>query len=88
MLIHRSLVHLCVVLLILFTFVGCKKRDRNSRRVRLSGKCKPKMLAEYELTFIGGWSSTLYPKMYPRYRPPAQWSKLVGKNPFLIRVIY
>ena len=76
----KSVLHLFVVLFVLFTCVGCRKRDRNSRRVRLSGKCKPQILAEYELTFVGGWSSSLYPKMYPRYRPPAQWSKLVGKT--------
>lgn len=76
----RKVVHLFVVLFVLLTFVNCKKRDRNSRRVRLSGKCKPQVLAEYELTFIGGWSASLYPKMYPRYRPPAQWSKLIGRT--------
>ncbi|KAK6185217.1 hypothetical protein SNE40_007499 [Patella caerulea] len=34
----------------------------------------------YEVSFFGDWSKKSYPKMYPRYRPHAQWSKLVGRT--------
>ena len=83
---YRNLLHSFLIFVFL-TCVWCRKRDRSKGRVRLSGKCKPQILAEYELTFVGGWSMTLYPKMYPRYRPPAQWSKLVGKL-FSVALLY
>lgn len=38
------------------------------------------MLAEYNLTFYGDWSQKKFPRLYPRVRPPAQWSKLVGRS--------
>ncbi|ESO90983.1 hypothetical protein LOTGIDRAFT_217518 [Lottia gigantea] len=34
----------------------------------------------YEVSFFGDWSRKAFPKMYPRYRPHAQWSKLVGRT--------
>ncbi|KAL4231890.1 Spondin-2 [Mactra antiquata] len=47
---------------------------------KYSGKCKDKIMAEYELAFYGEWSADVYPRMFPRYRPPAQWSKLIGRS--------
>ncbi|XP_049604030.1 spondin-2b isoform X3 [Syngnathus scovelli] len=40
--------------------------------------CTASEPAQYNLTFIGKWSQAAFPKQYPVYRPPAQWSKLVG----------
>uniref|UniRef100_A0A286XZY2 Spondin-2 n=2 Tax=Cavia porcellus TaxID=10141 RepID=A0A286XZY2_CAVPO len=34
--------------------------------------------ARYSLTFTGKWSQTAFPKQYPLFRPPAQWSSLLG----------
>ncbi|XP_016050099.1 spondin-2 [Erinaceus europaeus] len=34
--------------------------------------------ARYSLTFIGQWSQAAFPKQYPLFRPPAQWSELLG----------
>lgn len=36
--------------------------------------------ARYSLTFTGKWSQTAFPKQYPLFRPPAQWSSLLGKG--------
>lgn len=36
--------------------------------------------AHYKLTFTGKWSRSAFPKQYPVYRPPAQWSNIVGKS--------
>lgn len=36
--------------------------------------------ASYLLVFTGQWSPQAFPKQYPLFRPPAQWSKLMGKN--------
>uniref|UniRef100_A0A4W5PWK7 Spondin 2b, extracellular matrix protein n=1 Tax=Hucho hucho TaxID=62062 RepID=A0A4W5PWK7_9TELE len=33
--------------------------------------------AKYSLTFSGKWSQNAFPKQYPIYRPPAQWSPLI-----------
>ncbi|XP_058040474.1 spondin-2-like isoform X3 [Ahaetulla prasina] len=32
----------------------------------------------YSIVFTGKWSQTAFPKQYPLYRPPAQWSSLLG----------
>ena len=49
--------------------------------------CTARPLAKYSLTFTGKWSQTAFPKQYPLFRPPAQWSSLLGKRsprlPFL-----
>ncbi|XP_017943060.1 spondin-2 isoform X2 [Pipra filicauda] len=40
--------------------------------------CTAEELAKYRIIFIGKWSQTAFPKQYPLYRPPAQWSSLLG----------
>ncbi|KAG7280883.1 hypothetical protein CRUP_035193 [Coryphaenoides rupestris] len=34
--------------------------------------------AHYSLTFTGKWTQAAFPKQYPIFRPPAQWSTLIG----------
>ncbi|XP_077387430.1 spondin-2b isoform X3 [Festucalex cinctus] len=40
--------------------------------------CTASEAAQYNLTFSGKWTRDAFPKQYPVYRPPAQWSNLVG----------
>ncbi|XP_004617501.2 spondin-2 [Sorex araneus] len=40
--------------------------------------CTATGLAKYSLTFTGKWSQAAFPKQYPLFRPPAQWSSLLG----------
>ncbi|XP_008567744.1 PREDICTED: spondin-2, partial [Galeopterus variegatus] len=40
--------------------------------------CTAPALAKYSVTFTGKWSQTAFPKQYPLFRPPAQWSSLLG----------
>lgn len=42
--------------------------------------CTASETAHYQLTFTGKWSRSAFPKQYPVYRPPAQWSNIVGKS--------
>lgn len=42
--------------------------------------CTARGPASYILVFTGQWSPQMFPKQYPLFRPPAQWSKLVGKT--------
>lgn len=42
-------------------------------------ECTARGPASYILVFTGHWSPQTFPKQYPRFRPPAQWSKLMGK---------
>lgn len=69
------------VVVILISVEGKRKSKGSKSRggQKYSGKCKPKIMAEYELAFHGGWSEHVYPRMFPKYRPPAQWSKLIGE---------
>uniref|UniRef100_A0A4W2HBZ7 Spondin 2 n=1 Tax=Bos indicus x Bos taurus TaxID=30522 RepID=A0A4W2HBZ7_BOBOX len=40
--------------------------------------CTAQPLARYSITFTGKWSQASFPKQYPLFRPPAQWSSLLG----------
>lgn len=42
--------------------------------------CTARGPASYLLVFTGQWSPQAFPKQYPLFRPPAQWSKLMGKS--------
>ncbi|XP_022045179.1 spondin-2a isoform X1 [Acanthochromis polyacanthus] len=41
-------------------------------------ECTAKSPASYILVFTGHWSPQAFPKQYPLFRPPAQWSKLIA----------
>ena len=41
--------------------------------------CTAQPLARYSITFTGKWSQASFPKQYPLFRPPAQWSSLLGE---------
>lgn len=41
--------------------------------------CDSERLVIYKLTFATYWDRQKFPRQYPEWRPPAQWSKLVGK---------
>ncbi|XP_048399703.1 spondin-2-like [Stegostoma tigrinum] len=40
--------------------------------------CPSHGAASYSLTFEGKWKPSAFPKQYPMYRPPAQWSPLIA----------
>ena len=40
--------------------------------------CDADKLLVYRVTLSTHWSRTNFPKQYPEWRPPAQWSKLIG----------
>lgn len=78
--VYVALVALCVMAICGAGKVEKRKKKQTKSGKRYSGKCKPNVLAEYEMAFQGGWSERTYPRMYPKYRPIAQWSKLIGKR--------
>ncbi|CAI9718730.1 Hypothetical predicted protein [Octopus vulgaris] len=43
-------------------------------------QCPENSMAYYNITFVPLWSSRRFPKMYPMYRPHAQWSKTIGRT--------
>nr|XP_003411396.1 spondin-2 [Loxodonta africana] len=54
--------------------------------------CTARHLARYSITFMGKWSQTAFPKQYPLFRPPAQWSSLLGNKAqpavsFVVRIV-
>ena len=42
-------------------------------------KCDPDKLALYRVVFNTFWDRETFPRQYPEWRPPAQWSKLIGE---------
>ncbi|XP_077433369.1 spondin-2a isoform X2 [Vanacampus margaritifer] len=41
-------------------------------------ECTARGPASYIVVFTGHWSPQAFPKQYPLFRPPAQWSKLIA----------
>lgn len=41
--------------------------------------CPPEELTGYSVAMAAHWSPRDFPKHYPEWRPPAQWSKLIGE---------
>ena len=80
-----------VFLLMVSSFAMAKprsgKRSPSSASVKEKDPflCDPDKLMVYKVTLATHWSRTLFPKQYPEWRPPAQWSKVIGK---LISFIY
>ena len=44
----------------------------------MSPSCLPGHLAVYTLQVETFWTETLFPRQFPVWRPPAQWSRTVG----------
>ncbi|KAI0214571.1 Spondin-2 [Lamellibrachia satsuma] len=42
--------------------------------------CRAEPIVKYSLTLQTFWARKYFPKQYPRYRPRAQWSKLIGRS--------
>ena len=42
-------------------------------------ECDADKLAVYRVVFDTFWDRETFPKQYPEWRPPAQWSKLIGE---------
>lgn len=64
-----------VIWTLLVAAVGCA----SSLPVGDDSLCSAEELAKYSITFTGKWSQAAFPKQYPLYRPPAQWSAMLGK---------
>lgn len=69
-----ALRHLLVLMLALLPAVGSMPVPTDVPM------CTASETAHYSLTFTGKWTQAAFPKQYPVYRPPAQWSNLIGKN--------
>ena len=41
--------------------------------------CQPDKLTVYKVVMHTFWSRDRFPKHYPDWRPPAQWSKVIGE---------
>ena len=73
-----------LVILLIVSFAMAKPRS-GKRSPTFSSKernpflCDPDKLMVYKVTLATHWSRTLFPKQYPEWRPPAQWSKVIGK---------
>ncbi|KAF2366474.1 Spondin N-terminal [Trinorchestia longiramus] len=45
-----------------------------------SQSCSPDKLTVYRVYLNTMWSREVFPKQYPEWRPPAQWSQLLGRS--------
>ncbi|XP_042238329.1 spondin-2-like isoform X2 [Homarus americanus] len=51
-----------------------------ARVVYPSSTCEPNKMTVYKVMVETAWSREVFPKQYPEWRPPAQWSKVVGRS--------
>ncbi|KAJ9593766.1 hypothetical protein L9F63_027590, partial [Diploptera punctata] len=47
---------------------------------RISDNCEADKLTVYKVILQTFWTRDQFPKHYPDWRPPAQWSKLIGRQ--------
>ncbi|KAH9499217.1 Spondin-2 [Bulinus truncatus] len=66
-----------VIVALLDSCDACKKPRRSKRN---HATCRPNSMVRYRLTVHTLWSRTTFPKMFPIYRPHAQWSALIGRT--------
>ena len=45
----------------------------------VTSTCPEDQLVMYKMVFNTLWDKRDFPKQYPDWRPPAQWSKVIGK---------
>ncbi|XP_057379157.1 spondin-2-like [Daphnia carinata] len=74
-----------LVILLIVSFAMAKPRSGKrspsfSSKERSPFLCDPDKLMVYKVTLATHWSRTLFPKQYPEWRPPAQWSKVIGRS--------
>lgn len=59
---------------------GGDSSNRNSVDANnVGGRCNTDRLAVYKVVLHTYWTRDLFPKHYPDWRPPAQWTKTFGK---------
>src|SRR5258705_387725 len=63
-------------LIVLLFVVGLAKPSHSAIN---SISCQADRLTVYRVIVHTYWSRERFPKHYPEWRPPAHWSKLVGK---------
>lgn len=44
--------------------------------------CPQDKLTSYRVVLHTFWTREMFPKHYPEWRPPAQWSKLIGESEY------
>lgn len=49
--------------------------------------CNPDKMTVYKMVLHTYWTREKFPKHYPDWRPPAQWSKVYGKCGFFCLVL-
>uniref|UniRef100_A0A670I0G3 Spondin 2 n=1 Tax=Podarcis muralis TaxID=64176 RepID=A0A670I0G3_PODMU len=69
--IFQSETFVWALLFTVLSFVNCLPLQEDS-------VCTAEELARYTIIFTGKWSQASFPKQYPLFRPPAQWSSLLG----------
>lgn len=52
--------------------------SQRSDVINISGGCNTDRLAVYKVVLHTYWTRDLFPKHYPDWRPPAQWTKTFG----------
>ncbi|GFO48413.1 spondin-2 [Plakobranchus ocellatus] len=68
---------ICIALLLLVRM----RETAGKRRFKHSYiNCRPGYIVQYKMTVHTLWSKEVFPRMYPLYRPPAQWSSLIGRT--------
>ena len=69
----------CIVNILIFTLFSIFLSEVECRDVYSRTTCDPDKLTVYRIYLQTAWSRDHFPKQYPEWRPPAQWSKLIGK---------
>ena len=70
----------CVCLALCAAAAAVGAAPGQSRDAAAAGEpCQPDKLTVYKVVLHTFWSRDKFPKHYPDWRPPAQWSKVFGE---------
>lgn len=72
---------LLLLLLLSSTAAAAKSLHANDVATPTLRVCEPDHLTVYRVICNTFWNDRLFPKHFPLWRPPAQWTKLVGELP-------
>lgn len=69
---------LTVTMTFILSKCSATELNSNSSQSYYQNNCDPATMVVYRMSLVTNWTEELFPKSYPKWRPPAQWSQVFG----------
>ncbi|XP_077294487.1 spondin-2-like isoform X1 [Arctopsyche grandis] len=71
---------LTVTMTFILSKCSATELNSNSSQSYYQNNCDPATMVVYRMSLVTNWTEELFPKSYPKWRPPAQWSQVFGQT--------